>query len=74
MIDTEALKEFTQEQMQEMRDRAMMTLITNQECFTAQWILQNPFLKVSDYYLHFEYDEGSHTCYKVSMEKKPDVL
>lgn len=73
MIDTSAIAEMTQEQMQKMRDTATMTLINNQECYVAQWILQNPFLKVSDYYLHFQYDENSNTCYRVSMEKKPNV-
>lgn len=73
MIDTPAIAEMTQEQMQKMRDTATMTLINNQECYVAQWILQNPFLKVSDYYLHFQYDANSNTCYRVSLEKKPNV-
>lgn len=73
MIDTAHIQNVTQEQMQKMREQAMMTLVTNQECYVAQWILQNPFLDISQYYLHFEYDAGSQTCYKVSMEKKPNV-
>lgn len=73
MIDTSAVAEMTTAQMEEMRKKAMMVLVNNQECYVAQWIMQNPFLQVSDYYLHFEYDEGSENFYKVSMEKKPDV-
>lgn len=73
MIDTNAVKEMTQEAMQEMRDKATMVLINNQEVYVAQWILQNPFLKVSDYYLCFREGEPGE-LYRVSMEKKPDVL
>lgn len=73
MIDTEMVKDLTQEQMQKIRDQATMVLINNQECYVAQWILQNPFLKMSDYYLKFEPEQGNINVYKVSMEKKPDV-
>lgn len=73
MIDTPAIVDMTQEQIEKMREVALMTLINNQECYVAQWILQNPFLKVSDYYLHFQWDDNSRTGYRVTMEKKPNV-
>ena len=69
MIDTEKLHDVTVQQMEEMRERAMMALINNQECYVAQWILQNPFAKMSDYMLRFYPEEGNPNVYGVRMEK-----
>lgn len=69
MIDTQDLQEVTFEKMQEFRDRAVQTLINNQECYVAQWVLQNPFAKMSEYMLRFYPEEGNPNVYGVRMEK-----
>lgn len=60
--------ELTQQQIEEMRDRAMRVLVANQEVFVAQWIMQNPFAKISDYELKF-YQDDPECVYSVRMEK-----
>lgn len=55
---------------EELRRRATQFIIDNQECYVAQWILQNPFANVDDYELKFTYNENSQFGYSVSMEKK----
>lgn len=62
------INEFTREKMDELRNQAMHTLMVNQECFVAQWILQNPFEKISDYQLVFNNDDPTN-IYSVRMEK-----
>lgn len=69
MLDSESVRELTNEQLQEYRDRAMKTLIQNQECYVAQWILQNPFANMNDYMLKFYPEEGNPNVYGVRMEK-----
>lgn len=48
-------------------------LLRNQECYVAQWILQNPFAKMEDYQLKFTYNETSMMGYTVTMEKIENV-
>jgi hypothetical protein len=67
------IDELTEEQINDMRvqiqEQARNFLVTNQEAYVCQWILQNPFLKISDYRLKFVYSDTSHTMYTVEMEK-----
>jgi hypothetical protein len=58
---------------EELRARAMKCLYDNQECFVAQWILQNPFANPSDYRLKFVYNDQSLLGYSVTMEKIENV-
>lgn len=78
MIDsmeiTNATKEalLLQKQIFDERDRlvekAKRTLFNNQECYVAQWILQNPDANMSDYELHFRWNDANG--YNVYMEKR----
>jgi hypothetical protein len=68
VIDTGTLQELTQDKMKEMRELAIQTLINNQECFVAQWIIQNPFENIQDYQLKF-YNDDPHCVYSARMEK-----
>lgn len=68
MIDNAALNEMTKEKMQELRIKATQTLVNNQECFVAQWILQNPFENIQDYQMKF-YNDDPECVYSVRMEK-----
>lgn len=52
-----------------LRARAFKTLYDNQECYVAQWIIQNPFVNVNDYRLKFVYNDESLLGYTVEMEK-----
>lgn len=52
-----------------LRQQAMKALYDNQECFVAQWILQNPFANPKDYRLKFVYNDKSMLGYSVTMEK-----
>lgn len=44
-------------------------LYNNQECYVAQWVLQNPFANINDYRLKFVYNDTSLMGYTVEMEK-----
>lgn len=68
MIDVGEIQEMTQDEMRKMRETATNALIMNQECFVAQWILQNPFERISDYELKF-YNDDPNCVYSVRMEK-----
>lgn len=48
-------------------------LYNNQECFVAQWVLQNPFANINDYRLKFVYTDNSLMGYTVEMEKIENV-
>lgn len=65
-------REPTQEEMEAMRQTAINALINNQECYVAQWILQNPYARISDYQLVFAEGQPGE-IYRVSMEKKTNV-
>ena len=52
-----------------LRKQAMKFLYDNQECFVAQWILQNPYANIEDYALKFVYNDESLLGYSVTMEK-----
>lgn len=52
-----------------LRKQAMKFLYDNQECFVAQWILQNPYAEINDYRLKFVYNDESLLGYSVTMEK-----
>lgn len=68
MIDTSFL---TKPDPAEIRRQATKVLIDNQECFVAQWILQNPFENIKDYKLSFRYYDENHPehGYHVKMIK-----
>lgn len=44
-------------------------LYNNQECFVAQWVLQNPYADISSYRLKFVYNDESLLGYTCEMEK-----
>lgn len=52
-----------------MMQQAREFLFNNQECYVAQWVLQNPFANISDYRLKFVYNDQSLMGYTVEMEK-----
>lgn len=54
---------------EEMMAQARKFLYDNQECFVAQWVLQNPFANINDYRLKFVYNDESLMGYTVEMEK-----
>lgn len=54
---------------EELMQQAREFLYNNQECYVAQWILQNPFANISDYRLKFMYNDSSLMGYSVEMEK-----
>lgn len=54
---------------EQLRAQAMKFLYDNQECFVAQWILQNPFANPADYTLRFTYHDKSMNGYDVQMVK-----
>lgn len=54
---------------EKLRAQAMKVLYDNQECFVAQWILQNPFANPKDYTLRFVYHDQSMLGYDVQMVK-----
>lgn len=54
---------------EEMMIQARQFLYDNQECFVAQWVLQNPFANINDYRLKFVYSDKSLMGYTVEMEK-----
>jgi hypothetical protein len=58
---------------EELRAQAMKFLYDNQECYVAQWILQNPFANPEHYALKFVYNDSSMLGYSVTMEKLPNV-
>lgn len=53
----------------QLRKQAMKFLYDNQECYVAQWILQNPYANPQDYRLKFVYNDESRMGYTVEMEK-----
>lgn len=54
---------------EELHAQASRFILENQECYVAQWILQNPFANISDYRLKFQYNDISKMGYTVEMEK-----
>lgn len=48
-------------------------LYNNQECYVAQWILQNPFVNIGDFRLKFVYNDKTLMGYTVEMEKIENV-
>lgn len=54
---------------EELVAQARNFLFNNQECYVAQWILQNPFANISDYRLKFVYNDHTLMGYTVEMEK-----
>lgn len=78
MIDVDEVLSLTSpENTAEIREKLMEQardfLLTNQECYVAQWLLQNPFVKITDYRLKFVYNDETKFGYTVEMEKIPDV-
>jgi hypothetical protein len=77
MFQMTAKEELTLEEMnqkrEELRKQAMKFLYDNQECYVAQWILQNPFANPEHYALKFVYNDSSMLGYSVTMEKLPNV-
>lgn len=70
MIDIptdEIVEEFKPKSAEELRAQAMKVLYDNQECYVAQWILQNPFANPADYTLKFVYHDQSRLGYDVQM-------
>jgi len=57
------------EKREQLRNQAMKFLYDNQECYVAQWILQNPYANISHYALKFVYNDSSLLGYSVTMEK-----
>lgn len=53
--------------------QARAFLYNNQECYVAQWVLQNPFANISDYRLKFVYNDHTLMGYTVEMEKIENV-
>ncbi len=68
-LPTDITDAFDQEadMREELRKKAMKVLYDNQECFVAQWILQNPFANPNDYKLQFTYHDESLLGYDVQM-------
>lgn len=54
---------------EDLMKQAREFLYNNQECYVAQWILQNPFANINDYRLKFVYNDKSLMGYSVEMEK-----
>jgi hypothetical protein len=81
IIDTESGKEMFNavaavgdqsndvDKREQLRNQAMKFLYDNQECFVAQWILQNPYANIGQYALKFVYNDSSLLGYSVTMEK-----
>lgn len=65
-VTKEAFKPVDREAM--MR-QARQFLYDNQECFVAQWVLQNPYVDISSYRLKFVYNDESLLGYTCEMEK-----
>lgn len=58
---------------EQLRNQAMKFLYDNQECYVAQWILQNPYANIANYALKFVYNDESLLGYSVTMEKLDNV-
>lgn len=54
---------------EQLRNQALKFLYDNQECFVAQWVIQNPYANINDYKLKFVYNDKSLMGYTVEMEK-----
>ena len=52
-----------------MMQQARKFLYDNQECFVAQWVLQNPYADINSYRLKFVYNDQSLLGYTCEMEK-----
>lgn len=52
-----------------MMQQARKFLYDNQECFVAQWVLQNPYADINNYRLKFVYNDQSLLGYTCEMEK-----
>lgn len=70
MIEAQKLAGQTREQL---AAQARQFLFDNQECYVAQWILQNPFANITDYRLKFVYNDHTLMGYTVEMEKIENV-
>lgn len=53
-------------------EQAQRTLLNNQECYVAQWILHNPDKNPQDYRLQFEWAQHGNG-YNVYMVKREDM-
>lgn len=78
MISREVVASVVEEAQKPIDREAMMAqarkfLYDNQECYVAQWVLQNPFANISDYRLRFVYNDESLLGYTVEMEKIENV-
>ena len=69
MFETAYSKENENDKREALRKQALKFLYDNQECFVAQWILQNPYANIADYTLKFVYNDESLLGYSVTMEK-----
>lgn len=66
-------EESKQNLSERLRQQSIQFLLANQECYVAQWIIQNPFANISDYRLKFEYNDQTQTGYSACMEKISNV-
>lgn len=74
MISREVVASVVEEAQKPIDREAMMAqarkfLYDNQECYVAQWVLQNPFADINSYRLKFVYTDTSLLGYTVEMEK-----
>lgn len=53
--------------------QARKFLYDNQECYVAQWVIQNPYADINNYRLKFVYNDESLLGYTVEMEKIDNV-
>lgn len=58
---------------QKLVEQARKFLYDNQECYVAQWILQNPYADIKQYRLKFVYNDASRSGYSVEMEEIENV-
>lgn len=65
-VTKEAFKPIDREAMMH---QARKFLYDNQECFVAQWVLQNPYADINSYRLKFVYNDQSLLGYTCEMEK-----
>lgn len=73
MFEVASKLENEPDQREALRAQAMKFLYDNQECYVAQWILQNPFANPQDYRLKFVYNDATMLGYSVTMERIENV-
>lgn len=69
MFEAASQQENDVDKREQLRNQAMKFLYDNQECYVAQWILQNPYANIGHYALKFVYNDASLLGYTVTMEK-----